>query len=225
MIKISNIKYQISNKKNLETHGLQAGYTLVELLAVIVIMVVVGSIVATIIVNSLRGTSKTNVLNSVRQNGNYTILQMSKMIAYAQYFNGVSTDGTTYTTNCTGLSATPSPSPSPSSTPLPTPTPTPTPYKSIKITSFDGGITVFSCNGSADTPPNTIASNSASLIDTSAVSLVANSCYFTCTQNGFGLPPTIGINFTLSQAKTSGFAEQNASIPFVTSITMRNIGF
>lgn len=216
MIKIKNLELRIKNNR---------GYTLVELLAVIVIMVVVGSIVATIIVNSLRGTSKTNVLNSVRQNGNYTILQMSKMIAYAQYFNGVSPDGTTYSTNCTGLSATPSPSPSPSSTPLPTPTSTPTPYKSIKITSFDGGVTVFSCNGSADTPPNTIASNSASLIDTSAVSLVSNSCYFTCTQNSFGLPPTIGINFTLSQASTSGFAEQNASIPFVTSVTMRNIGF
>ncbi len=183
----------------------QRGYTLVELLAVITIIVVVGVIVAGILVSSLRGGSKSNVLDNVRQNGNYAITQMSKMILYAQNFNGVSADNTFYTTDCTQVIP---------SSPSPAPTPSPKVYSYIKITSFDGGQTIFSCNGS------TIASNGASLVDTATVSLV--SCTFSCIQDNFGQAPTIGISFTLSQNTGSAFAEKQATIPFNTSITIRN---
>ena len=200
----------------------QSGYTLIELLAVITIVVVVGVIVTGILISSLRGGSKSNVLDNVRQNGNDAITQMSKMIIYAQSFNGMS-DGTVdsngnrvYITNCTQII-----SPSPSSSP--TPTPTPKEYHYIKITSFDGGITVFGCNGSNDIPSNTIASNGASMIDTTLETGVkVSSCSFTCSQDGYGFPPTIGINFTLSQNTTSSFAEKQAIIPFQTSVTIRN---
>lgn len=172
----------------------QRGYTLIELLTVIAIVVVVGVIVAGILISSLRGGSKSNVLDNVRQNGNDAITQMSKMIIYAQSFNGVSNDGgVSYTTNCAQVSPS---------------------YQYIKITSFDGGKTIFSCNGS------TIASNGASLIDTASVSLIL--CSFTCTQNNFGQAPTIGINFTLSQNTSSSFSEKQATIPFKTSVTIRN---
>ncbi|MCL5019483.1 MAG: prepilin-type N-terminal cleavage/methylation domain-containing protein [Patescibacteria group bacterium] len=204
--RIFNFQFSIFNS--------ESGYTLVELLAVIAIVVVVGVIVTGILISSLRGGSKSNVLDNVRQNGNDAITQMSKMIIYAQSFNGASTDGAFYTTNCTQVIP-PSPSPTPSSIN----------YKYIKITSFDGGTTIFSCNGSTDNPPNTLASKSGSLasfslIDTSTVSLV--SCYFSCTQTNFGQAPTIGINFTLSQNTSSGFAEKQATIPFQTSLTVRN---
>lgn len=188
------------------------GYTLVELLAVIVVMVVVGVIITGILVSSLRGGSKSNVLDNVTQNGNNAIVQMSKMISYAKNFNGISTDNITYTTNCTQVIP-----------PSPSPTPTPVAYKYIKITAFDGGTTVFGCNGPSDSPPNTIASNASSLID--ATSVAVSSCYFSCTQSGFGQIPTIGINFTLQQASASSFAEKTATVPFETSITMRNITF
>ena len=194
MKKIYNSKLKIQN--------LQGGYTLIELLAVITIVVVVGTIVAGILISSLRGGSKSNVLDNVRQNGNYAVTQMSKMIIYAQSFNGVSRDGgLSYTTNCTQVI--------PSS-----PAPTPTAYQYVKITSFDGGQTIFSCNSL------TIASNGASMIDTSTVSLVL--CSFTCTQNNFGQAPTIGINLTLKQSTLSSFAEKQATIPFQTSVTIRN---
>ncbi len=192
---IKNLKFKIKN--------FDRGYTLIELLAVIAIVVVVGVIVAGILISSLRGGSKSNVLDNVRQNGNHAITQMSKMIIYAQSFNGVSTNGGFYKTNC--YQAIP---------PSPSPTPAPIAYKYIKITSFDGGQTIFSCSGS------TIASNGASLIDISTTSLV--SCYFSCTQTNFGQAPTIGINFTLSQNTSSNFAEKQATIPFETSITIRN---
>lgn len=190
------------------------GYTLIELLAVIIVMVVVGVIVTGILSSSLRGGSKSNVLGNVIQNGNNAITQISKMLTFARNFNGVSTDNITYTTNC--IQTIP---------PSPSPSPTPVAYKSIKITSFDGGVTVFSCNGPSDNPANTIASNGASLIDTSTILTVPSSCYFTCIQDNFGQIPTIKINFTLSQITSNNLVEKTATVPFETSVTMRNIGF
>src|SRR5258708_2486765 len=117
------------------------GYTLLELLAVMIVMAAIGLIVSTILVSTLRGSNKTNTINTVRENGNYTILQMSKMIEFAQSFGGVSTDNITYSSTCSSPS---------------------THYSFVKIMSFDNAQTIFSCNMSAN--PKTIASNSASFI-------------------------------------------------------------
>lgn len=181
----------------------QKGYTLIELLTVIVVVVVVGTIIAGILVSSLRGGSKSNVLNNVRENGNYAIVQMSKMITYAQSFNGASIDGLNYSSDCTVVIP-----------PPPSPTPVPISYQYIKITSFDGGQTVFSCANSA------IASNGASLIDTSSIAV--SSCSFSCTQDNYGQLQTIGINFTLAQKSTANLVEKNATVSFQTSIRIRN---
>lgn len=95
------------------------------------------------------------------------------------------------------------------------PSPTPPPASSyLEINSPDGGETRFECSGS------TISSNSGSLLDTSAVSV--NSCSFTCSQTSLSDPPIIGISFTLIQKRTTSFFEQNVSIPFQTSVVMRN---
>jgi len=188
----------------------QKGYTLVELLAVIAVVIVVGVIISGILVSSLRGGSKSNVLDNVRQNGNNAIAQMSKMILYAQYFNGVSTNGQFFTTNCTQAPVV-----------SPSPTPAPVNFKYLKITSFDGHQTIFSCsNTDSITGDVTISSGSASLIDNSTV--VLDTCSFSCLQNNIGQPAIIGINFTLSQKTSSTFSEKKATIPFYTSITIRN---
>ena len=192
MKKISNFKFQISNS--------QRGYTLIELLAVMIVMVTVGLIVATILVSALRGNNKTNVISDIRQNGNYAIVQIGRMIEFAQRFAGVSTNGVSYTTNCVGQSG--------------------VQYKYVKIIAFDNGETVLSCNFSSNPP--TIASGSASLIDTNRVSL-SSDCHFTCSQNTFSEAPVVGVSFTLSQKNVSGFFENRASIPFETSVIMRNI--
>ena len=191
------------------------GYTLIELLAVMTIIVVVGVIVAGILVSSLRGGSKSNVLDNVRENGNFAITQISKMITYSQSFNGVSTDGSFYTTNCAPAVST-SPSPSP------TPTATPTAYKYLKISSFDGGQTIFSCTTELVNGIQVlrIASNSASLIDTSSVYLT--SCSFTCTQTDIGHAPTISINLTLTQNNPNNLVEKGAVVTFQTSVNIRN---
>jgi prepilin-type N-terminal cleavage/methylation domain-containing protein len=181
----------------------QKGYTLIELLAVIIILVTVGALITSILVTSLRGGNKSNNVNDVRQNGNYIVSQMSKMIAYSRSFDGVSTDGVNYVNDCTVVQP-----------PAPTPSIAPVAYSYIKITSFDGGQTVFSCTGSS------IASNGASLTNTT--NLNVSSCSFYCSQTNVLAPPTVNINFSLSKINSGFFVENQTTIPFETSVTPRN---
>jgi type II secretory pathway pseudopilin PulG len=178
------------------------GYTLVELLAVIVIMITVGTVIMSILVSALRGGNKSQTTNQVRESGNYVISQMSKMITFAKHLDGLSTDNIKYDSNCVLK--------------VVSPAPTPIPYQYIKFTAFDGGQTTFSCSG------GNIASNTAALIDTST--LVVTNCTFICTQPSISIPPTIDISFTLNEKINSSFSEKKASIPFETSITIRNAG-
>lgn len=193
--------------------NLQKGFTLIELLTGLVVLGVVGTIVSGIVVSSLRGSAKTNTVTVVKQNGDYAISVMGRMIRNASVFNGMSTDGINYSITCSfpvGVT---------------TPTPTPVQYSYIKITSPDGNQTVFSCPPVPSPTPQTIASSSAtsqSIIDTNAVSVVPSSCYFTCSQDSLGNFTTIGISFSLSQ-KNAGFLENNATVPFQTSISLRNL--
>lgn len=174
------------------------GYTLIELLVAMTVIITVGLIVVAILVSSLRGTNKATSIENVRINGNYAILQISRMIEFAQNFEGVYPDSQgLYTIAC-----------------VPT-----THYTNVKITSFDNGQTIFSCNLSQS--PAVISSNSASFINTNDVTLT--SCYFTCSRTNMSQPPTIGINFTLSQKSSSSFFENQASIPFSTSVVIRNL--
>lgn len=174
---------------------LEKGFTLIELLVVMGVLVVIGLVIATIIVSALRGSNKTNTINTVRQNGDYAISRISKMLEFAQGFVGVSNDNVNYSNSCS----------SPNSL-----------YNYVKVVAFDGGKTVFSCN----TSQSRISSNSASLINSSDVSL--SSCSFTCSRN-ISVPPTIGIDFTLTQKSQSNLFESKASIEFKTSVIMRNL--
>lgn len=179
-----------------------SGFTLIEMLAAIIVLIALGSIVTGIVWTSLRGNNKASTVSNVRQNGNYALSIMSKMIRDAKYFKGVSIDGSSYSTDCYQTIANPSP--------------TPIPYQYLKIKSFDDGETIFSCT------EDNISSNSGtidvSLLDSNSVSLA--SCYFECSQPSFSDYPTIKINFELT-ATGSAF-ENQASIPFETSVTLRN---
>ena len=88
---------------------------------------------------------------------------------------------------------------------------------SITITAFDGGQTVYGCPG---VMTESISSNSAALVDINTITV--DSCSFTCSQTTTNDPPTITIKFTLSATNETGFVENSTSIPFQTSITLRN---
>lgn len=198
-------------RKKLDHRRDKHGFTLIELLVVIAVIGVVIILAGVILVSSLRGTSKANTTTVVRQNGNYAISQMAKMIRSAKRLEGVSLDRSTYFPNCVLPTAGPT-----------TPTPAPRRYKSIKITSFDEGQTIFACQPVDGTTPANISSNSALLLDTTTVSLDYSSCYFACTQDNVFLAPTAGIYFNLSKGSTTSFFEQTTSIPFQTTVLMRN---
>ncbi len=202
----------IRNNKN--------GYTLVELLAVIVVLVAVGTIIAAILTSVLRSSNKSASTESVRRNGNYAITQMSKMITYAQKLEGVSLAGSYYYTDC-----------------VPQPTrPASWRYKYLQIKSFDGGITTFFCDDST----STIASQSSTMplqslpdpppagtLDYLVDPTLVASCYFNCTQENAAAPAKIDIFLNLSVKTSTNFSESQAGtngIDFETSVIIRNSG-
>ncbi len=176
------------------------GFTLLELLISMTILLTVGSLVFSVLIISIRSTTKVNNTQLVRQNGNDVITQLSRMVQFSQSFNGVSTNGLTYITTCQAPIA---------GGTLQT-------YDYVQITGFDDGVTTFSCAAN----PATIASNSASLIDTN--SYTVSSCKFTCTQVTPNSPQTIGISFILGKKNATSFLDNPTPIEFTTSVTLRN---
>jgi type II secretory pathway pseudopilin PulG len=188
---------------------LQAGYTLIELLAVMIILMAVGTIITSILVITLRSGNKSTTTNDIRQNGNYAMAQMSKMIAYAYSFDGLSADGQqTWYDNCVIPYVG-------SNTPIPS---LPSKYYSVKITSSDQLQTDFDCS-------NTIlSSQSAGLTSPLVNSDTDATCWFTCSQSSLTSAPTIGIDLTLKK-RTTGLPflpEAQTAIHFQTSVTVRN---
>jgi len=193
------------------------GFTLVELLASVIVLVAVGSIIAGIVVSSLRGTNKTNTIESIRQNGDYALNQISKDIEYALPFDGQNTglsndNGVTYDIICKG-----------SLNPTPTPI---TPYNLITVQSAvqstNNAITKYNCSGSTSSTA-VLSTNGASLVDANSVTL--QNCSFNCIQNKPTDIPIIKISFSLgSKTSNSPVLVENSSPPIVfeTSITMRN---
>lgn len=177
------------------------GFTLIEILVVIVVLMSTGLVIGAILFSSLRGASKASILTTAQQNGDYVISQIVKTIRNAKSFGGVSIDdpstgSTGWVTDCSESEL--------------------THYRYVKITSPNNEKIVYSCKLS------TISSDERSLIDESLVKTMDGSCYFTCTQSSTSDSPTIGINFTLVQAGGSTSVEKAVSLPFSTSVRMRN---
>jgi prepilin-type N-terminal cleavage/methylation domain-containing protein len=173
--------------------GLERGYTLIEILAVIVVFGVVGTMVFGILTTTLQSSNKTEGVTTVQQNGNYVLSLMTRMIRYSKRI--------TYPTSC-----------------YPGPTPTPIDNTSIAIENLDGNITTFSCDG---LPSGTIASNGASLLDTQSVAVTA--CTFSCNQTTPYDVPSVTIDFTLNKKNSNNLVENNSPIQFQTTVTLRNL--
>jgi prepilin-type N-terminal cleavage/methylation domain-containing protein len=192
----------------------QNGYTLVELLAVIIILVTVGGIITSILTAVLRSGNKSTTMENVRRNGDSAIAQMSRMITYAKDFEGISVNDPSklapgqLQTNCV---------PQVNSSLTPTPIPTPTQYRYLVIKSWDDGITTFACADSK------IASQSSTgtlsyLIDPA----IATNCYFNCTQESAAAP--VKIDIFLDATISGAFSESQATMHFETSVVIRNSG-
>lgn len=181
------------------------GYTLIELLAVIIVLSAVGLVIGAIIIAAFRGTTKTNVVSELRQEGSNRLSELSKMVEFAQSFDGVSTDDISYSTDC--IAEDPD---------------APTEYKYLKVTDFSNAQLTLSCATDPQTSSLMIASNGASLITSDSIAVT--DCYFTCTQDYLAEPPIIGLHFSLMKIAATGVSDQNYSVSFETNIVMRNLG-
>jgi prepilin-type N-terminal cleavage/methylation domain-containing protein len=202
-------------KKNVNSNQ---GFTLVELLISIIVLVVIGSVITGIISSSLRGSSKANNIEKIRQAGNYALNQITKGITYTQAFNK----------QATGLSndynVTPPDLPYPSvcsSSPG-------TQYKYITVQSTSSILTRYNCDDSTLTVAtkqnvagSTFTDPPDNLVDASSFALTG--CNFTCIQAENEVP-IINIKFKIGPKNPSGLAEDNISseVTFETSVTMRN---
>lgn len=183
----------MQNKKY--SFSLQHGFTLVELLAVMVVFVVIGGIIIAVISAILRGNNKTNALNAVQTNGDYVISQLTKSIR-----------------NATTLL-----SPFPCGT-----IESPTATSSIALAFPDGTTSTFSCQDPNNNPD--ITSNSASLINTGAVTVSScqftcgqnSPSDYPLIGINFSLQTKNANSFTDTRASTS-------AVQFQTSIVIRNL--
>lgn len=194
---MSNIKYQISNKKeksrsigdwrlDIRYWIFPSGFTLIELLIAVGIFAVVGTIAVSVLSFTLRGSKKSDSIEVIRQSGDAALSKMVRTIRYAKSLDSPS---------CTPAAVT----------------------QEISVTSLTDSKTTYSCTAMA----NAITENAASLIDTNTT-LVQN-CSFECRQPSTLDMPSITIKFTLVSKDTTGFFENKVSIPFETSVSMRNV--
>ena len=68
---------------------LQKGFSLIEILVGIAIIITATTVVLSIIVSTFRISNKTTTNSVIRQNGNYSINQVSRMLQFADSFNGI----------------------------------------------------------------------------------------------------------------------------------------
>jgi type II secretory pathway pseudopilin PulG len=67
----------------------QKGFTLIEILVALAVVITSATIVVAVITTSLRGSNKATIAESVRQEGNIAMSQISRTIQFAESFEGV----------------------------------------------------------------------------------------------------------------------------------------
>lgn len=204
---IDNLHLTIDKKpRGHKSHvkGHMLGYTILELIVVMALMLVIGGFIVGILNSTLRGNTKTKITSDIAQNGNYAMSIMTGIITNSQAFNSINTSLAfpNPVATCVGRVSN---------------------GKQITVTGFDGGVTTFTCNDVGTSPTYTISSNSASLLDTTQVKLIPGSCTFTCSQDSVYSAPRIDITFQLQNASGATY-EKQANALFNTSISIRNYG-
>lgn len=174
----------------------QKGFSLIEILVGISIVITATTVVLSMLVSSFRISNKTTTDSVIRQNGNYALNQISRRIQFAESFNGGSSSysGPFTTTACDAGG---------------------TEYNHISIR-YDGQDQIISCTGA------TIQINGRSSIDTSKARIVSGTCRLTCEKEPTD-SPLIGIEFDLESANGSDLVEQSSVVEFSTTVKMRNL--
>jgi len=173
----------------------QAGFTFVELLAVIGVLAIVGTIGSGIFFTVLRNSTKVRLETKLKQKGEFAIGVMEKMTRGAWRIEDLDT-GEKIGDICDGLTR-----------------------SSIPIVSPDGSKTIFACYSDTDQ----IASESANPAILVSGTEVDCSEFITCQLGNNGVPRVV-VKFSLSEGSEGGAAlpYQKASIQFQTIVAPRN---
>lgn len=176
------------------------GFTLVELLVSIAIVITSATVVVAIITASFRGSAQTGINEQLRLEGNSAISQIGKMIQFADGFEGV-VDGSQVVDNA-AVEYSSCVSNDEGAT-----------FSDLRL-NVDGETTTISCKDS------TVQINSVSVFD--SANLVVDNCAITCSQVNTADSPVIGIEFDLSK-NISTQVEQRSSMHFEKKVKMRNL--
>lgn len=178
----------------------RSGFTLIEMMVVVTVLAIIAGIGSSMLFSILRGSTKTQTMLMVKQQGEFATLVMERMIRNARSIEHTSSGPTSYTSN------------------------------SLKIINPDGFSTTFSCANIDNSPDGKfeIASTSASLVSavdrlTSADVAVENCNLFTITKGQAGInPDTVRINFKLSPSIQGNRPEEQSTVTFDTTVSLRN---
>lgn len=185
------------------------GFSLVEFIISAFVILAVSGIVMTIFTAGLRGINRSTAITAVRQNGDLAMSQIARAIRNAKNFEGVKADG--------AVDFAPSCYIPPGSPQLV--------YKAVKVDAFDGGMMQITCPGTGEkalTSTNEGTGQTAPLTDVNRVTVLPESCFFTCRQDSPTDVPTIGISFTVTSNNTGGSLEKDVTQQFQTSVAPRN---
>ena len=169
----------------------EKGFTLVELLAVVAILSVVGTLLFGVISTTLRGSNKAESLTLLQQSGNSVLSQVTRTVRFAK---SIEVPTACYTEDSTSVTV-----------------------QAITIRTIEDATTTFSCN---NLPDGTINRDGTSLLDTSAVKVTE--CEFTCSQQNPYDKPTVTFSFVLAQNQANALIENNSTLQFQSTITLRN---
>ena len=202
---------------------LNSGFTLVELLVVIVLIGIISGVASSILTIVLRTDNKASVSSSVQQNGDYIITQFSNNVRNAQKFiavyNGASPDSVDCRETTPGTPISGCTYPDGSSGGL---CASGTSYSMLEYVDNNGIVRGVSCNNNI---PSYLTFSSTAGSAPSVQSWINNvsssACSISCTQASSLTTPYVGISFTLS--KGSGTAENTQGAQtFQTSVLIRN---
>ena len=180
---------EIKNKQACFSQARNKGFTLIEMLVVVGILGIIAVVASNVFFTTLRSSSKTKALTTVKQNGDYALSVMERLIR----------DSQEVMTNSAGQYCV-------------------AVMKKIKVKRLDGTEVEFTCEDEGTTNGR-MASNSARLTSSE---VKVDSCSFDCESKGQFYPQTITINFTLSQNVVTSRPEEQASVNFTTTVSVRN---
>lgn len=167
-----------------------------ELIVVSGLMVVIIVTVSSLFFSSLKGATKTSFVNETKQNGDFALSTMERMIRNAKNIPNM-------TTECVSLAR-----------------------SSITIENPDNKTTTFVCPTAAEgrIASNSAAYSGFLTSSRQAVSVYPAGCYFVCSKQGIS-PAIVKIKFNIHNLSAVVVRpEENIAINFETSVVVRNTG-